>query len=256
MATARKLIYDGLREGNIIPANAALSATDVQNAELLPLLNGYVNELLGEVIGEEPRDWSAPPQVAAEFTPYWNNDPARLNVEQRPAQSGTDGYRYPPPNSRLIIAAAAADTIYLPPAPNDGALMQIVDLNSTAVVTLHANGRFINDAASLDLDPVSSYHGATFMYRADKGSWYQLTAMAIDTESPLPTPFDDLLSIGLYFRAASRFGSTPAPVTINAYKTKLAKLKKRYRQKQPNIAPDSAPRDSIQEYTGVFGPRR
>jgi hypothetical protein len=64
------------------------------------------------------------------------------------------------------------------------------------------------------------------------------------------------LSQKLYFRAASRFGSTPSAITIASFKAKLAKLKKRYRQKQPISPPDSYPRDSIQEYTGIFLPQR
>lgn len=255
MATARKLIYDGLREGNIIPANAALSATDVQNTELLPLLNNYLFELVGEVIGEEPRDWSVPPRVVSDTTPYWNKDPRQLDVEQQPGSSTFGAgyaYQHPPANSRLVIAATVADIVYLPPAPDDGALVSIVDLNSSAVVTLHANGRFINDTASIDLDPVSSYHGAMFMYRGDRGSWLPLTEMAVDDNSPLPTVFDDVLAIGLYYAAASRYGSTPSASTNMRYAKKLAKLKKRYRQKQPIIAPDSHPAESIQEYTGIF----
>lgn len=260
MTTARRLIYDGFREGNIIPPNTLLSATDEQNTEALPLLNNFLFDLVGEVIGEEPQDWPVPAARTATTTPYWNIDPNERSVEQQPASgvlgSSDQTFQYPPPNARLIIKATAENlTVYLPPAPDDGALMQIADLNSTAVVTLDANGRFINDQPTLVLDPVSSYNGKTYMYRADKATWYEITDMLIDDVSPLPTVFDDVLSIGLYFRIAPRFGSTPSPATAAMYKRKLQKLKNRYRQSQPVSAPAKSPTNSTQEYRGgrAFG---
>lgn len=256
MTTARKLIYDGLREGNIIPANEALSATDKENAELLPLLNGYLFELVGLVIGEEPRDWAVPPSVAAQTTPYWNIDPNERYAEQQPAGlfASDEAYKYPPTNSRLVIRATGTPiTVYMPPAPDDGALMHIVDLDSTAAVTLHGNGRFIDDLPSIEMNPVADYDDALFFYRADRGSWYRIEQMAIDDQSPLPTVFDDLLSIGLYLRAAPRYGSTPSAATAKAWQTKLAKLKRRYRQRQPMHAPAKSPAPAIHEYDGLFG---
>lgn len=261
MTTARRLIYEGYREGNVIPANVLLTASDVQNAEALPLLNGIVLTMIGEVIGAEPQDWPIPPQINATTTPYWNKDPRENPAAQQPSRgfngSNNNGALYPPVNSRLVLAVDNDPvTVFLPPSPDDGALIMITDLNSTAIVTLDANGRFIDDASTKVLDPVSSFNGTLFMYHADDANWRSITAMGIDDESPLPEAFNDLLSIQLYFRVAPRYGSTPSAETAMTYKLALAKLKKRYRIRQPLRAPAKGPRNAIQEYSGTFNNRR
>lgn len=260
MATARKIIYDGLREGNLIPANAALSATDITNAEALPLLNSFMLQLLGTVIGEEPEDWPVPPTITATGTPSWNSDPNRQDVRGETTRGNNrthdQTYIYPPINRRLIVQLTTPTTVYLPPAPEDGSIMQITDLDSTSPLTLDGNGRFINDAPTLVMDPVSSFAGQTFVYDAEKATWYRVSNMTIDGVSPLPETFDRLLSIGLYFAMAPRYGSTPSAVTVQTYKELRSKLSKRYRSKQPKMAPARGPRSSQQEAYGFFSSRR
>ena len=125
----------------------------------------------------------------------------------------------------------ADTTIYLNQMPDDGARMLLVNIGTAGdfTLTLDANGRLVGGAATLaGLQSVLAQ--TTLFYRADLGDWATFTALTLTSESPLPTIYDDFLSIGVAKRLAPRNGKKIAPELEPTYSRLRKRLKTQYRQ--------------------------
>lgn len=223
MTTASDIIAQAFREANIVPIGQ--TPTPNEQAEALPRLNNFIAWLFGTKLGELSWDWPIPPQRTA---------PVAARYPLRPENNAlpSDVWPYPPNNVRLLAGNDTAETIYLPFSPNPGARIAVLNVGSTAPVTLNANGRFIEDAPSVVVTPATDAPREWF-YREDIGSWRRVTVLALTDESILPAVYDDLLVCALAIRLAPRFGQQALPETISTYESSLQRMKQVYKQYMP-----------------------
>src|SRR5690606_33021371 len=95
-------------------------------------------------------------------------------------------------NSQLVVTNENSITVYLPANPSDGARIGLMDplgRLATVPVTLDANGRTIETAATLTLDTASTTR--TWFYRGDLGDWQRISDLTTDGTFPFPREFDD-----------------------------------------------------------------
>lgn len=225
MTTALTIIDRGFREGNLVPIGETPS--DAERAEGLDVLNGYLNALFGYELGELfVMDWPIPPSRTSPVSSQYPLLPFNTDL---PA----DVWPYPPQNVRLLTKISAAQTIYFPSDPSDGARIALVDVGSTADLTISGNGRLIEGSASLTLTPADDAP-RTWFYRADLASWQRLTPIADNSEDvPLPDAFDDMLSTGIAIRLSGRNEEDVPAEVLSTNSKGLRLLKARYRQKMP-----------------------
>jgi hypothetical protein len=222
------IIQQAFREGNFIAVGEEPTAEEI--AEAVPKLNAFIASLFGIEVGAQFREW---------YVPALANPAAPLRFPLTPTGTGetsTEAWAYPPANSRLMLALSADAAVYFPAAPSDGARMALVDVGSTAQVTLNGNGRRIDDGTTEDftltVEPLD-LTGSKWFYRADLGTWMLLDPVLAEGDPvPLPPEFDDLLVCGLATRLAPRYGVEISSVTAQCYIDMLERLKKRYRQSE------------------------
>lgn len=252
----RDLIQAAFREGNLIQIGREPTSAEI--AEALPRLQNVLDSLYGELAGETPRDWPVPPRTTADFTPAYNPSPFQPTVTEGRTNAGIGTPNtypsLPPSNSRLVVDIQEPTTVYLAPAPNDGALLTLADIGSSAPLVINANGRLIDGQRSITLDPVSAFTETVWFYNAGRATWMQLTDIGLDDSSPFPREYDDMLIVGLYIRLAARFGKEPSGASLSVYMKAVQKFKRRYRQDQPIMPPDRHPAPSEQESGGVYMP--
>lgn len=226
MSTAAQIITAAFREGNFIAVGETPTAEEI--AEALPRLQNLIDSLFGVEIGESYRDFFIPSEFVVA---------APLRSPLSPASSTTataaDLWKYPPPNSRMIVKATSAYTLQLPANPSDGARLMFLNIGSAAVnITLNGNGHLIENAASLT-DTVANLHSRKWFYRADLGDWVRIEALADETANmPLPVEFDDYFICGLAIRFAPRFQVSIAEETASRFNDVRKRLKSRYRQSE------------------------
>lgn len=226
---AGTIVVQAFREGNFVAAGETPTAAEL--AEGLTKLNNFLAALFGFEVGEQFREWNVP-------TTYEQSAPLRYPPPDAPAYP----WMTPPPNARLLVSLVTDGVIYFPAAPSDGARMALVDVGSSAYVTLHGNGRKIGGELSFTAAP-DLMSGNTWLYRADLGNWIVLQPELVeDDEVPLPPEFDDLLVCGLAMRMAPRYGVEISNTTATCYVNMLERLKQRYKQREamPSNAESSA----------------
>lgn len=229
MATAQTLIQAALREGNLIPVGS--TPTDAENTEALARLNSFIAGLFGIELGEHLHDWQVPAPlrtapVAANYPqlPYPITDLGdHVNTDLT-----SDQWPYPPPNSRLVVAIDDDTTVYLPEAPSPGARMALASAGMSATLTLNANGRLIEAAASVDV--TSADAPRAWFYRDDTANWVRIADLSLSDSSPFPSEFDDLLICGLSMRLSPRYGQEPRSGTVQMYTYMKKLFKTRYKQ--------------------------
>lgn len=218
------IIQQAFREGNFIAVGEVPTAEEI--AEAVPKLRTFIASLFGIEVGAQFREW---------YVPSFPDPAAPLRYPLTPTGTGeatAEAWAYAPANTRLMLAISSPSTVYFPAAPNDGARMALVDVGSTANVTLQGNGRKIEGELSVIAAP-STLNGFTWFYRADLGDWVLLEPELVEDDPvPLPPEFDDLLVCGLAARLAPRFGVEISSTTAACYADMLERLKKRYRQSE------------------------
>lgn len=122
-------------------------------------------------------------------------------------------------NVRLIANQSGPATVILPPAPNDGWRVQVVDAGGGAV-TLARNGRKILGATS---DYAVPSNTTLLMYRADLGDWRLTTITALGDTLPYPVQFDEHLAAMLAIQLAPHY-SQPVNEVVVAKATEGAAL--------------------------------
>lgn len=218
------IITDAYREGNILPLRKAPDTFQI--AEALRLFNANIRSIYGDDAGEGLTDW---PLGSFGVDEPGFVDPRTTDLIQRPTI-----------NSRLIATNAAAFTAYLTPYPQDGARMSIADPFSrlaTYPVTLDANGRTIEGAATLLLDQDGTF--TEWFYRADLGEWVKITSLAETDQCPFPDDFDNFFIIGLAMRLNPRYGREMDAQSALVFKSERRKFIARYLQSQPLEVDDS-----------------
>jgi hypothetical protein len=226
-----EIIVQAFREGNFTALGEDTTAEEL--TESVARLRNLINAVFGFELGELQRDW---------YVPHEHDPEAPLRYPLAPTGTGVTSaapYQYPPSNVRLLVKVDAARTLYFPAYPFDGARISYLDMGSTADVTIDGNGRLIEGATSIttDLDPdgedpVVSFHGRKWLYRADRGEWILLTDLQAGDSVPTPPEFDALWISGLAVSLAPRFQVQIQEQTAATYQDMLGRLKRRYKQSE------------------------
>lgn len=217
MTLISSIIADAYREANILRLGGAPNANQV--TEALRLFNGLLGSIYGDDAGESLAEWPLGTfgREAGYTLPY------------------TDTVlRHPTINRRLIANNTEAKYIYLTPHPQDGSRMGIADpFGRLALfpVTLDANGRTIENAATLVLDTNGLFQ--EWFYRSDLGQWVKLTNKLETDENPFPAEFDNFFVIMLALRLNPRNGREMDEQSTLIFKSERSKFIARYLQSAP-----------------------
>ena len=225
-ATASQIITDAYRESNLIPVGT--TPTSAEQTEALRRLNALINWLISTACGELIYDWQIPSVSTAPLIGQIRNprDPYGRD-------SLVTVYPYPPINRRLLTQITETTTVYMPQYPNDGTRIAIADTGSDgSTLTLNGNGRNIEGAVSVSLDPVSVGQREWF-YRSDLANWVRVTDIAIDDDQPFPAKYDDFLVIILSMRLSPRYAAAADEATALMYRKMLSAFKAQYKQYTP-----------------------
>lgn len=225
MTTAKEIIHDAYREGNIVSIGHEETAEEL--AEALPRLNNILLSLFGTELGEFLGDWAVPPQRVSGFPADWPLLPLNWDLQEQ-------FWPYPMANTRIVAALADNRTLYFPLAPGDGARMAFVDTASVpgVTVTLAGNGRLIEGVTEVVATP-ADLTGAQWLYRADLANWVRVRPLTVDDELPLPQEFDDYFITALAYRLASRHGKDVDATTIERNRVMLKRIQSKYAQAVP-----------------------
>jgi hypothetical protein len=221
MTLTSAVINDAFRENNIIPIGA--EPTDLQYDEALRELRRIIAGVLGLSIGDRYFDW-----------PVGN-----LNVTADTDWNQTLWSKVLA-NARLIVNSDTAQTVSLPPDPQDGARIAVIDPEnrlSSAPLTLKGNGREVVSGPELLLNVNGT--SLQLFYRADLGRWVEILPLTgVDPEEfPFPEEFDHYFINRLNMRLSSRYGRAPTEESTATMLIAERNLRSRYYQTQI-IPPD------------------
>jgi hypothetical protein len=211
MATALEIITNGYREANFKSTTGVLTAEE--QTEGLALLQSIVDAVAGMIVGIRRTPWYVPtPQRTASIAA---NYPAMAGDVGRPLNN-----LYPPSNVRLFMRNPDNVVVNLQYQPEDGAVVEYVDVGHEGIVTLDANGALFGLTGSEDtveiapLFPAGRNTPRRWLFRGDYGSWLEITTLTLTSEMPFPRQFDDYFSTTMAIRLSPRFGSEPRTVTL------------------------------------------
>lgn len=219
------LVNSAFREGNLVPVGRTPNTAEA--AEGLTILNEFIRSLFGTTVGEF---------LQALPLPIPDNFQKGLRSVEDP--------KNPPVNRRLFLSNTSAETVKFPLRPVDGSRLAVLNVASTATVTLDGNGKFI-DPGDRTFDTTFAFPGAAgeyyeWFYRADFGMWILLSTndagsfTSLDS-SPFPTELDNLLIAGASIRLQSRYGNEPLGGTVDAFTRGMKNAKARYTQSEDMI---------------------
>lgn len=226
MTLISSIITDAYRESNMLSLGQMQSVN--QATEALRLYNQVIEAIYGGDAGERLQDWplgnyDRDPNGCDYQLPYTDH---RLH--------------HPPINYRIIAVNTEAMELWLTVRPQDGARMGIADPYSrlsTVPVTIHGNGRPIEDAENVLLNVDGTFR--EWFYRADSAAWVKLTGLLASDENPFPAKFDIMFTILLAMRLNPRYGRTLDPQSIEALKQNRREFVARYLQSRPLEIDDS-----------------
>lgn len=221
MTTTLDIIKQSIRETNIIGVKAVVTAEE--NQEALARLQSLVSSVFGNDVGEDLEDW--PIGIVGVKNIDWTfpyGFSAWTSIE----------WQYPRINSRLLLDSLDAQTIWLPPTPDDGSRISIVIVAQDLVndpITLDANGRKIAGSPTLVLNNPATAQ-ATYMYNASAADWQIVSPITLDGVFPFPNEFDDYFITKLAMRLNPRYGRALTAESGERLSEMQAQLSARYRQ--------------------------
>jgi hypothetical protein len=215
MTQALAIIKQALRESNLIAITADPTTDQISEGQVK--LNQLIASVFGFEVGIQINDWPVGTNAGvSEFAVNWNRT----------------SWSTPPQNVRLVNVSLESETISLPPFPDNGARIDLLDLTGTMSahpVTLDGNGKLIENAGSV----VVALDGANiqWMYRADLAQWVRISIINLETdELPFPIQFDGFFETRLAMRLNPRYGRAADPQTVTELTRTEAKLRAAYRQ--------------------------
>lgn len=217
MTVVSTIISDAFRQSNLLALGGTVSTN--QSTEALRYLNRIVKGVFGKEAGE---NFTAIPIGRGNITtpagyPWYNDVP--------------DAEWFVPENSRLILNNQSALDLYLDPNPDDGARFAVVNPSNTLAtypITVHGNGRLIEDAQSIDLD--TDGYSAEWFYRADLGTWTIYSPLDEASTFPFPEEFDDFFITLLAMRLNPSYGAEMDDQSMAMYKRAQNMIRARYGQ--------------------------
>jgi hypothetical protein len=234
MATATEIITAAYREANF--KNSLGAPTTEEFSEGLTLLQSLIDSLFGLVVGTKPMQWYIPrPQKVGSKA---------ANYPALPGDAGLQAphdVTYPPANVRLMMKNTEDVTVYLQYQPQDGALLEYVDVGHTGDVTLDGNGALFGltgsneDVVIAALFPVGRNTPRRWVYRGDYGSWLEVSTLDLSSDIPFPTMFDDYFVSALAMRLSPRFGAEPRQITVMRYRQMDQFIRLQYLQTKEEV---------------------
>lgn len=206
MTLVSAIIKSAYRESNVIASGAEPSA--VQTDEALDRLNALIAAIMGHEVSDLLLDWP----VGVDGL----RDDQRWTAEQ---------WAFVVSNVRLIANISQAQTLWLPPNPDDGARLALIDPHGLLAAhnyTLDANGRNIEGARTLTVSTNNVEY--EWMYRAEKGDWVRSAILVAVDPMPFPMAFDDYFITKLAMRLNPRYGrsiSEEGALMLSQMQTKL-----------------------------------
>lgn len=222
MTTVAYILEEAFREGGLV--SELQNATPTQMDQALARLGTLVDAAYGSEIGEPLNDW---------YVGYSNRDVYE-------PQHSRDWWSRPVANSRLLLNHDSAETIYFPAEPENGARMQVVDVNNALAahnVTLLGNGRLIGNAASVVLNTNGT--STTWLYDADTAAWLAVSPITIDGDMPFPAEFDEYFISSMAARLNPRYGRSMTEAMLSSLQRTQERMRARYAQVQ-EVGVDSA----------------
>ncbi len=242
-----QIITDAFFNDNIVPLNG--TPTTAEQTRALRLLQQIVDEWVTSCAGELLNDWRIPGDTATAPVTGQQRDPRDPYGDNAIATV----YPYPPINHRLVTKITSAQTVYMPQYPNDGSIIDLADAGSSSVnLTLDANGRKIESAATVVLDP-SAVGERRWFFRADLQNWQRMTTLTNDSVgvSPFPSKYDALLAAETTIRLLAGLGKSPSESTLGIRDRGLTKFKAQYKQYTPTVQTYDI--ENIQSYRVDYG---
>lgn len=215
MTLISAIITDAYRESNLVMLGQQPSA--LQQTEALARLSSMIAGVYGYDAGEELNDW----MVGA-----LNQQPA-----DRDGSWQQMDWSYPIENSRILLNHEGPQTLHLPRRPQDGARIQVVDINgalATYNVTLNGNGRLIEAAPTVLLNTASL--NKVWIYNENSADWRAASNLGLADEMPFPEEFDDYFLIRLAGRINPRYGRSLNDLSLMRLAEVTEQLEARYRQ--------------------------
>lgn len=215
MTAANEIIDRAFREGNITPAGVAPTTDEI--AEALPMLNGFLLSIFGHELGVK---------LMSVTLPLTNHHGHSHGHEHH----GGFGHHHANEfaNVRFFAKQDDALTVKLDRHPQDGAQVAFADVGMGGDLTLDAQDRLIEGAATVSLSPGSS--AAHWFFRADMGNWVRIQPLVEADDLPFPPEFDDLFVVKLSRRLAPRYGKEPLSGTVETERRLTGILTARYSQ--------------------------
>lgn len=232
MTTVSQIITDGFREANLIRLGA--TPTTNEQTEALARLQNLVTGVLGFEAGQK----LVPCPVGQNNVQY----PQFFDLTQW-------GYNWIPSNLRLMCNLTEATTLNLPPNPQDGERMGVVDVSgnfATYNLTLVGNGSQIEGATQVVMN--TNGYTAEWFYRADTGDWALVSPLSLAGDMPYPADFDDLFIISLAARLAPRNGRPLAAESAAILDRQIDQFAARYGVSLPSSADPAVTRMATQAF--------
>jgi hypothetical protein len=195
MTLVSQIITDAFRLSNLLALG--VTPTALQQEEALR----YLDRLIKSVFGNEAGD----PLVAFPI--------GRNNVSRPSGYPWWDTVPsndwFVPKNTRVMLNVDTAGiNLYLHPDPDDGSRFAAIDVSDTLgtyPITVHGNGRTIEDSLSITMD--TDGFDAEWFYRADLGNWMKYSPLALEDNFPFPVEFEDYFVAMLALRINPSYGA-------------------------------------------------
>lgn len=234
MTTASSIITLAYREANF--KNAVGTLTTEEQTEGLTLLQSIVDSLFGMVVGTRLTPWYVPrPQKTASTAANYPAYPGDAGLVSPHSEA------LPPSNVRLMMKNDAITTVFFQYQPDDGAVVEYVDVGHTEDITLDANGALFGLTGSVETIDITAQYPAgrnpprRWIYRGDFGAWLEMTSLTLASEIPFPTAFDDFFVTALAIRLSPRFGAEPRQVTVMRFQQMETFIRLQYLQSKEQV---------------------
>lgn len=219
MATLRKIISDAYRESGIIQKGSQPDAAQMQ--EGLDKLLMIIENVFGEEVGSLYQDVN-----------YGDDGAVNSYSVDSNRQVFVDN-SYARPSYRLLVNTGSPKTIYLDPAPYDGARFGVIDVGqnfTTAPLTVVADTRKIEGGRQVVLNTDGAV--VDWLYRADLAEWVRVSPLTLDSQTPFPPQFDDYFIMKLATRLYPRYLVSTSPETMMHFREIQRKFRSRYSTSQ------------------------
>lgn len=217
MTITQEIISDGYRESMLTALGVQPDAA--QTEEGFRLLSRIVASVYGNEVGEGLVDWPVGNETA-----YGGWTPSQWCWLQG--------------DTRVIIATGQSYELNLPPNPQDGDRLQLIDAGSNFAqnpITLIRQAALFNGSTGNYVADTEGFN-KVWMYRSDVADWRQVLPLVITDEFPFPERHDDAFVGMLATRLNPRYQQTLSAESRASLKRAMTQLSSAYSRIKPTPA--------------------